>query len=108
MPIVHRDTGRIRRKLAQNIRDYMKVNLDSAIMRFLKDHPGIDLDKVDAEALEADLLALRKELAATIKNGMLERKDRESDIMILAMMVAAHREVVDKRSDPDRDRYGGE
>jgi hypothetical protein len=107
MPIIHRDTGRIRRKLAQNIRDYMKVNLDSAILRFIGSHPKIDLDKPSAEELEMDLLALRKELAATIKNGMLERKDREPDIMILAMMVAAHREVVDRRSDPDFDRYGG-
>jgi len=105
MPIRHRDTGRVKRKVREIIKNYMGAQMEGALDRALKNYPYIDPDKPNVEDLAKDLLALRKELASAIKRGMLQRKDGELEIIILALLVATYRLAVDRKSDPDYERY---
>ncbi len=82
--IRHSDVGKKMRKLRPVIAKFVEA-METKSGDMLKTNPS--LKRLDWETPTPEkLLQVRREIASYIKSGMLERKDQELEIAVLAML----------------------
>lgn len=91
-PVVkHRKTSQEMRKIKRAWAKFSEVTLAKAEQKIGEGKGGWEIHD------KGSILSLRKSLVAHIKKGMLQRKDQEEDIALLAMMVWFHRVTQEER-----------
>lgn len=96
---IHKNTRSEENRFNVVFNEFMKKVKNQGV-RMIKDG-SIKVDYDPNESLDASgerLLALRKQLVESVRKGMLERKDQEEIIALLAMLVWFNRLDVEQRA----------
>ncbi len=80
--VVHRASNKIKMFIREKLKT-LEPRIQDGIDVFMSKNAWVNFEKPTFEML----LQLRKELAGIIKSGMLERQNREEDIIILATAI---------------------
>jgi hypothetical protein len=94
----HRDSRKFR-GILNTAFEKVKAPIQDKIERFVYEHSWIDVE----HPTQAMLLRLRKELVGIIKSGMLERQNREEDIIVCAHTILVLRLEYDRQHPPVED-----
>lgn len=92
MKIIHKDSSQKRRKVRQ-LFDDKRLQIEDAVARLLNRHPGIDVEK----PTHNDLLSMRKELFAIVRESMAKRENREKEIIAAAFSTLLLRSAIEER-----------
>lgn len=96
---IHKNTRSEENKFNVVFMEFMKMVKNQGVRMIKNGEIKIDFDPNESLDLSGErLLALRKWLVKSVKSGMIERKDQEEKIALLAMLVWFNRLDVEQKA----------
>jgi hypothetical protein len=96
---IHRNTRDDEIKFDRMFREFAKIVKNSAVRQIKNQKMDFNFDpKEEVDASGRKLLELRKQLIEAVREGMLERKDQEEKIALLAALIWFNRQDVEHKA----------